>query len=61
MKTLETKKAPDPYKDFPFCRGVPYFTPTKAAIQSDIIRINQEVMAKPLEKNKQLVKSPRAM
>ena len=61
MKTLETKKVIDPYKDFPFCRGVPYFMPIKAAIQSDIIRINQEVIANPLEKNKQLVKSPRAM
>ncbi len=57
----EIKKPPDPNKDFLFSRGVPYFIPSKAAILSDIIKMSHEVMARPFENNRQLIKSPTAI
>ena len=61
IKTLEIKNAPAPTKDLPFFSGIQYFMPTNAAIQSDMIRMSHEVITRPLEKNIQLIKSPRAI
>jgi len=61
MKTEEIRNDIDPSKDLPLDNRSPNLTPISAAMESEIISINQEVMARPLEKNKELQKNPSIM
>ena len=61
IKIADTKKAIEPSKDLPFHKGFPIFVPTTAAKLSDIIKINHDEIAKPLEKNKAVTKKPTAI
>ena len=61
MNIAETKNTIEPIYDFPFGSGNPYLIPIIDAEASEIINISHEVIAKPFEKNIQLIRNPRPM
>lgn len=58
MKIADAKKAAEPAIDLPLLKVFPIFVPTRAAKQSEIIRINQEQIARFLGNRRAVKKKP---